>query len=69
MGQCISTANRDGTTGTNANSNNAMLKNKITKKTLRGDDDGPGVNVSGAVRFNLGDGSEIYRGMKVMGVV
>lgn len=32
-------------------------------------EDGTGANVAGMVRFNLGDGSDIYRGMEVKSVV
>ena len=38
--------------------------------TLRGDDEeSGGANIQQAIRFNLGDGNDIYRGMKVKGVV
>lgn len=44
----------------------AIAKQKATKQTLRGEDDGV---VQTTVHFNLGDGSEIYRGMNVKEVV
>ena len=43
---------------------------KATKLTLRSDDEASGgMNIQQAIRFNLGDGTEIYRGMQVKDVV
>jgi ankyrin repeat protein len=48
----------------------AITTPKATKMTLRGDDEeSGGSNIQQAIRFNLGDGNDIYRGMKVKGVV
>lgn len=69
MGQCVSEIKKNTNTKNAFNGHQGIQQSKTSKKTLRGEDDGPGSNVAGIVRFNLGDGSEIYRGMDVKGVV
>jgi hypothetical protein len=67
MGQCCAIVKSSGSKAVGGNT--AIATNKATKKTLRGEDDESGGGIQGAIRFNLGDGSEIYRGMRVKGVV